>query len=140
MHTDPPTAAELDALARDVRATIATAVPPGERDAVDAAVAVAGTATSCAAIDLGLESYDASRVEGHVLPRERLVPMRDLLASLPLEQRRATPGLHPDRAATIVPGIVILLEILAVIGLDTVQVSDRDLLWGEALRIASDPV
>ena len=66
--------------------------------------------------------------------------MRGLLASISLEQRRATPGLHPDRTSTIVPGIVILLEVLAIFELDTVQVSDRDLLWGEALRIASDPV
>jgi exopolyphosphatase/guanosine-5'-triphosphate,3'-diphosphate pyrophosphatase len=137
VHTDPPTAAELDVLARDVRATIEDAVPRSERATVDAAVAVAGTATSCAAIDLGLEPYDAARVEGHVLPRDRLVPMRDLLASLPLEQRRATPGLHPDRAPTIVPGIVILLEVLDAFGLDAVQVSDRDLLWGAALRLAN---
>ncbi len=139
VHTDPPAAAELERLARDVRAAIDTAVPPQERTTVDAAVAVAGTATSCAAIDLALEPYDATRVEGHVLPRERLVPMLDRLASLPLERRRAVPGLHPDRAYTIVPGIVILLEVLSAFWLDAVQTSDRDLLWGEALRIAFNP-
>jgi exopolyphosphatase/guanosine-5'-triphosphate,3'-diphosphate pyrophosphatase len=47
------------------------------------------------------------------------------------------PGLHPDRAPTIVPGIVILLEVLAAFGLDAVQISDRDLLWGAALRLAA---
>ena len=32
-----------------------------------AAIAVAGTPTQCAAIDLGLEHYDPARVEGHIL-------------------------------------------------------------------------
>ena len=58
------------------------------------------------------------------------------LASLPLAERRAVPGLHPDRAPTIVAGVVILIEVLGAFGLDRVEVSDRDLLWGVALDLA----
>jgi exopolyphosphatase / guanosine-5'-triphosphate,3'-diphosphate pyrophosphatase len=137
VRSDPPRPEELERLGADARATIEAAVPAAERAGVRAAVAVAGTATSCGAIDLALEPYEASRVEGHVLPRARLVELRDRLAALPLAERRRVPGLHPDRAPTIVPGIVILLEVLATFGLDTVQVSDRDLLWGAALRLAA---
>lgn len=126
LHHDPPLAGELDALARDV------ALPAPGR--VDAAVAVAGTATACAAIDLELEPYDATRVEGHVLATARLRELRDRLAALPLERRRAVRGLHPDRAPTIVAGIVILLQVLAAAGLDRVEVSEHDILYGVALR------
>jgi exopolyphosphatase/guanosine-5'-triphosphate,3'-diphosphate pyrophosphatase len=97
---------------------------------------VAGTATSCAAIDVGLEPYDPARVEGHVLSRERLEAIRDRLASLPLAERRGVPGLHPDRAPTIVAGALVLLEALGAFGLDAVEVSEHDILWGVALDAA----
>ena len=128
LHHDPPLPVELDALAADVDVPVVPA---------QAAVAVAGTATSCAAIDLALEPYDAARVEGHVLSVARLRELRDRLAALPLARRREVPGLHPDRAPVIVAGIVILLRALEAYGLDRVEVSERDILWGVALTSTS---
>src|SRR4051794_23432528 len=55
LHHDPPRHEEMEALADEVRAIIAEEVPQDVRAAVTAAVGVAGTATSCAAIDQGLE-------------------------------------------------------------------------------------
>ena len=135
--SDPPVARELEALAADARAVIAAAVPADVRHAVAGAVAVAGTATSCAAIDLELEPYDASRTEGHRLSRDRLQAMLSRLAALPLPERCAVPGLHPDRAPTIVAGILILLEVLSAFCLDEVEISERDILWGVALEMAA---
>jgi exopolyphosphatase / guanosine-5'-triphosphate,3'-diphosphate pyrophosphatase len=134
LSDDPPTPAQLGALAADVRATVAAARPPGLD--VREIVAVAGTATSCASIDLGLEVYDTRRIEGHVLDRATLEAQRDRLAALPLEQRRQVKGLHPDRAPVIVPGILILLEVLGAFGARTVIASDRDILHGAARALA----
>jgi exopolyphosphatase / guanosine-5'-triphosphate,3'-diphosphate pyrophosphatase len=128
LHHDPPPAAELLALAADVDVPVVPAT---------AAVAVAGTATSCAAIDLALEPYDAGRVEGHVLSTKRLRELRDELAALPLARRRQVKGLHPDRAPTIVAGVIILLRVLERYGLERVEVSDHDILWGAALACTS---
>ena len=61
-------------------------MPADVRASAGAAIAVAGTATSCAAIDLALDPYDAARVEGHVLSRATLAGLRDRLAALPLER------------------------------------------------------
>jgi exopolyphosphatase/guanosine-5'-triphosphate,3'-diphosphate pyrophosphatase len=133
IHSDPPQAAELEALAADARSVIDAAVPAEIRERPGAAVAVAGTATSCAAIDLELDPYDPAKVEGHVLSRPRLAEMRSRLAAIPLAERRAVTGLHPDRAPTIVAGTVILLEVLGAFALDGVEVSERDILWGVAL-------
>jgi len=133
LHADPPAGPEMDALARDVRAMFAAAVPAEVRERVRGAVAVAGTATSCAAIDLALEPYDAARVEGHVLSAGRLAELRARLATLPLAERREVPGLHPDRAPTIVAGTILLGEVLAAFGLGEFEVSERDILWGVAL-------
>jgi exopolyphosphatase/guanosine-5'-triphosphate,3'-diphosphate pyrophosphatase len=144
LHGDPPTDEERRALARDVAAILRAEVPAAVRARVGAAVAVAGTATSCAAIDLRLEPYDPSRVEGHVLGRRRLEEMLGSLAAMPLAERREVTGLEPDRAPMIVAGILILLEILEAFGLEEVEASERDILWGAALettrlRIASGP-
>jgi exopolyphosphatase/guanosine-5'-triphosphate,3'-diphosphate pyrophosphatase len=134
LHSDPPRPEELAALTADVRAVVEGAVPAAVREHAQAAVAVAGTATMCAAMDLELEPYDSDRVEGHVLSLATLRGQLERLASVPLEERRRTPGLHPERAPTIVAGVALLIEVITAFGLDRVQVSDRDILWGVALR------
>ncbi len=136
LHADPPTAGELAALAADVSAGIEVAVPADVRARARAAVAVAGTATSCAAIDLALDPYDTTQVEGHVLDRGTLERLLARLAALPVADRRAVVGLHPDRAPTIVAGVVVLTRVLDAFGLAEVEVSDRDILWGVAIGLA----
>ena len=136
IHSDPPARAELAALAADVDKGIAAVVPEEVRTRAQAAVAVAGTATSCAAIDLELEPYDTTKVEGRVLSRERLDELLERLAALPLEERRKVRGLNPDRAPTIVAGVIVLSHVLDAFGLSEVEVSDRDILWGVALDLA----
>jgi exopolyphosphatase/guanosine-5'-triphosphate,3'-diphosphate pyrophosphatase len=133
LRSDPPTADELAALADDARGVIEAAVPNDVRAGVGSAVAVAGTATQCAAVDLELDPYDAERVEGHTLSRERIGELRDRLGALPLASRREVVGLDPARAPTIVAGTVVLLEVLGAFALDAVEVSEHDILWGVAL-------
>jgi exopolyphosphatase / guanosine-5'-triphosphate,3'-diphosphate pyrophosphatase len=136
IHSDPPAREELAALAADVDRGIAAVVPEDVRTRAQAAVAVAGTATSCAAIDLELEPYDTNKIEGRVLSRERLGELLERLAALPLEERRKVRGLNPDRAPTIVAGVIVLSRVLDAFGLSEVEVSDRDILWGVALDLA----
>jgi exopolyphosphatase/guanosine-5'-triphosphate,3'-diphosphate pyrophosphatase len=59
------------------------------------------------------------------------------LAAKPLAERREIPGLHPDRAPTIVAGIVILSTVLRFFGLDATEISEHDILWGVALDAAT---
>jgi exopolyphosphatase / guanosine-5'-triphosphate,3'-diphosphate pyrophosphatase len=134
LRSDPPAEPELEALAADARATIEAAVPAEVRERAEAAVAVAGTATSCASIDLELDPYDPERVEGHVLARERLDALLGRLAALPLDERRGVTGLDPARAPTIVAGVGILLQVLGTFRLPGVEVSEHDILWGVALE------
>jgi exopolyphosphatase/guanosine-5'-triphosphate,3'-diphosphate pyrophosphatase len=131
--SDPPRQPELDALAADVRAIFVGAVPEERRRAVGQAIAVAGTATSLAAIAQALHPYDASRVHGYQLTRSECERMLGELAAVPVQERREVKGLHPDRAPTIVAGVVILLEVLDLFGLDNVEVSEHDILRGAAL-------
>jgi exopolyphosphatase/guanosine-5'-triphosphate,3'-diphosphate pyrophosphatase len=135
LHTDPPLSEECDALARDARSILADGVPEKWRRAVGHAIAVAGTATSMASIAQELEPYDPDRVEGYLVSESKCCEIRDRLASLTLEERRQVRGLHPDRAPTIVAGTIILLEVLALFGLDEFEVSEHDILRGAALGL-----
>ncbi|HZT84438.1 MAG TPA: Ppx/GppA phosphatase family protein [Gaiellaceae bacterium] len=103
------------------------------------AVGVAATITTLAALDLGLEEYDRSRVHGHVLTRDGTRAQLERLAALPLEERRRVPALEPERAPVIVAGGAILLAILDCYGLEAIRVSERDLLDGAALAAAELP-
>ena len=71
-----------------------------------------------------------------MLSRPRLDGLLERLAAMPLAERREVRGLHPDRAPTIVAGVVVLGRALDAFGLAEVEVSDRDILWGVALDIA----
>jgi exopolyphosphatase / guanosine-5'-triphosphate,3'-diphosphate pyrophosphatase len=134
LHRDPPPPHELQQLADDVRATIEASVPDTVRASARAAVGVAGTATSLAAIDQELEPYDPRQVHGYVLERSEAQLLLARLAQMPLDQRRDVRGLHPDRAPTIVAGAAILLEVLRAFELDRAEVSEHDLLHGVALE------
>jgi exopolyphosphatase / guanosine-5'-triphosphate,3'-diphosphate pyrophosphatase len=135
LHHDPPSRDELDALAGDVRHIIGEAVPTGRRRGVEHAIAVAGTATSLAAIAQRLDPYDPGRVHGYELDATRTRGILEELAAVAVAQRREVPGLHPDRAPTIVAGVVIFLEVLDLFGLTRIEVSEHDILRGAALGL-----
>ena len=61
------------------------------------------------------------------------------VAALPVAERTHVPGLEPARAPVIVAGLIVLRTILARYGLDTIEVSERDLLDGTALAAAELP-
>jgi exopolyphosphatase/guanosine-5'-triphosphate,3'-diphosphate pyrophosphatase len=136
LHQDPPTSAELDALAAEVSELIEAAVPGAERARVRHAIAVAGTATSLASIDQALDPYDPAKVHGYVVTLATCRLLLARLAGLTDAQRREVVGLHPDRAPTIVAGVVILIQALEAFGLDRFTASEHDILRGMALRAA----
>lgn len=138
IHDDPPTEAEQRELAEDVRHIISDAVPDEQRTKVKRAIAVAGTATSLAAIAQDLDPYDPERVHGYRLDLSECEAIARRLASLPLEKRRRVAGLHPDRAPTIIAGVIIFEEVAKLFSLREVEVSEHDVLRGAALGLAEN--
>jgi exopolyphosphatase / guanosine-5'-triphosphate,3'-diphosphate pyrophosphatase len=119
-----------------IRAAVRAGLPALE---ASRAIGVAGTITTIAALDLGLQEYDAERVHGHSISREAADRELTRLAALPLEERRRLPGLEPGRAPVIVAGAAILAELLAHYRLDGIEASERDILDGAALEAAALP-
>jgi exopolyphosphatase / guanosine-5'-triphosphate,3'-diphosphate pyrophosphatase len=136
LHGDPPSCPQLDALGAEVTATIERSVPEDVRRSAGRAIAVAGTATSCAAIDQALDPYDPDRVHGYQVELSTLRLLLARLAALDLAERRQVKGLDPERAPTIVAGVVILIRVLQAFGLTAFETSEHDILWGVALTTA----
>lgn len=99
-------------------------------------VGVGGTATTLAAMDLGLKVYDPLLVHGHLLRRDQVAGLLFVLENTPLEDRRRLPGLQPERADIIVAGVRIVLLALDGLALDTLLVSEADLMHGIALELS----
>jgi exopolyphosphatase/guanosine-5'-triphosphate,3'-diphosphate pyrophosphatase len=133
---DPPEPGELEELALDVRGLIDAELSGRDLVSAEKGIAVAGTPTSLAAIDLELDPYDAEAVHGHVLSLSTIQRMCSELASKTLEERLAVTGLPPGRAPTIVAGVVILIQVMRAFGLSEIEVSEHDILYGVALESA----
>jgi exopolyphosphatase / guanosine-5'-triphosphate,3'-diphosphate pyrophosphatase len=58
------------------------------------------------------------------------------LADMTDADRRQVVGLNPDRAPTIVAGMILLSEAMKTFELEQVEVSEHDILYGGALRLA----
>jgi exopolyphosphatase/guanosine-5'-triphosphate,3'-diphosphate pyrophosphatase len=136
IHSDPPAPQELHELAHDVRRVLLDGLPPEERAPVLHGIAVAGTATSAAAIDQELDPYDSTRVHGYQLHLSTVELLLARLADMDEHQRREVVGLHPDRAPTIVAGMILLQEAMLAFELSHVTVSEHDILYGGALQLA----
>ena len=136
IESDPPSGEELEAVAQDVRGVLERAVPAEWRSHPGRALGVAGTPTSLAAIAQDLEPYDSERVHGYRLTAAERDAIFERLVAMPLAQRKQVKGLHPDRAIAILPGIVILTEIMRLFDLDAIEVSEHDILRGAALYYA----
>jgi exopolyphosphatase/guanosine-5'-triphosphate,3'-diphosphate pyrophosphatase len=101
------------------------------------AVGVAGTVTTIAALDLGLDEYDPARIHGHRISSEAANEQLARLAAMPVDARAKI--VEPGRAPVIVAGAAILAEILAFYGLAEIEASERDILHGAALAAAELP-
>ncbi len=94
-----------------------------------AAIAVAGTATTLAAMELGLDAYDGTRVHGSTLTAGALRTWTDRLLAADPDARRAWARPSPERADTLLAGAVILLAVLERARRPAWRVSDRGLRW-----------
>jgi exopolyphosphatase/guanosine-5'-triphosphate,3'-diphosphate pyrophosphatase len=139
LHGDPPEPRELADCAAAVRSLLGERIPDEVRRRVRAAIGVAGTVTTLAALDLGLPEYDRVAVEGHRLTLAAAHTQLERLAALPLVERRQVPALEPERAPVILAGGIVLVEALESRGLDAIEARERDILDGAALAAAELP-
>ncbi len=125
---DPPERHEVVELEADIDRHLAPlALPVGVP-----LIGTAGTATTMAAIALALTTYDPDRVTGLRLTPEKVATLRDTMISASTAERRATPGVEPQRADVIAAGIVIYARVLARLHAPAMITCDRGIRWGLA--------
>jgi len=126
VRSDPPAPGELEALSARARAVVAALEPARGRPVVG----VGGTATTLAALHLGLDRYDGARVHGTRIGLEAVAALRARLAALPLAAREEIPCLPRGRADVAVAGAVLLEALIDRLGAAELIVSDRGLRYG----------
>ena len=130
LRSDSPTMAEITACVGDIERHLdACPVSPARAATV---VGVAGTVTSVAAGVLGLPAYDRDAIDQAVLPVEQVHAMADRLVGMTVTERLALPWLDPGRADVIDAGALILSRVLRRTTVDSLVVSEADILDGIA--------
>jgi exopolyphosphatase/guanosine-5'-triphosphate,3'-diphosphate pyrophosphatase len=100
-------------------------------------IGTAGTATTLAALDLGLAAYDPGRVQGHVVTRAGVEALLARLGALTVEERATLPCLEPGRADLIVAGTAIVSATMDLTGATQMTVSDWGLREGILLQLSA---
>ena len=93
-------------------------------------IAIGGTATTLAAIDLKMETYDPAQIQGHRLERGTIEAMILQLQYMSREERLQVPGLQPGRVDIIVPGAEIITSLMDTYQIGSIVVSESDGLEG----------
>ena len=102
-------------------------------------VGLAGTVAALAAVDQGLAEYDRSKVHHYLLDAGRVEELLRRLAAMTSAERRAVPGIEPDRADVIVGGTIVLAEVLSRFGFESCLTSEADILDGLVLSTLRTP-
>lgn len=89
-------------------------------------IGIGGTLTTLAAIDLGLDHYDGTKVQGHKLSRETVEGIIMKLRYMSRDERLQVKGLPAGRADIIVAGAEILTSFMDSYEVPHVFVSDQD--------------
>ena len=140
LHADPPTPLELSQAVSVVHAHLEDVVR--ELPAVRAAarlVGLAGTITTMAAVEIGLQVYEPDRIHHFVLTRAAAEDVFRTLATEARADRIHNPGLEEARADVIVGGAVILVTIMRHFDFDHCLVSESDILDGLAHTLLAPP-
>lgn len=141
LKTDIPLDTDIKALCEEVKSVLSRELPQALKESLESdlitLVGTAGTPTTLAAIELGLENYDPDMVNGFLLKKERVFSILSRLIKLPSSERLSIKGLERGREDVIIPGAIIVLKTMDWFSKDTVIVSDGGLLEGIAYSIVN---
>ncbi len=126
--SDPARAREICALSRQL--TQEALKPLQIFGGYDLLIGVGGTVTTLGAMHLKLEKYNKDRINGLLLTRPFVAALTERLGKLDLATRKKIIGLDPNRADVILAGALIVLEVMRLVGAQSLTVSDRGLRHG----------
>ena len=106
----------------------------GETPVLPTVYAIGGTATTLAALSLGLEQYNSAKVTGTEITQVQMRDMADKLLKMSVEEIALLPCVSKGREDVLAGGAFWLATIMKRFNIQKVIVSDRDNLEGYAMR------
>lgn len=143
LRSDPPSEQEISSAAAEICGllqTVGQALPLEETEAV---IGVAGTVTTITAHALGLEKYDAGRIDSSEVSIEEFRKASESLLRATREERAELPYMHPGRVEVIGAGALIWGTVLGHLEqvtngrVTTATASEHDILDGVALSVGN---
>ncbi|HJV64996.1 MAG TPA: Ppx/GppA phosphatase family protein [Geomonas sp.] len=133
LKQDPVNPEELLKLRKYVRKTL-KACYTGERTGMHCLVGSGGAISSIASMITAArrERYDS--LQGHELLRSEVVHLLAMLGRKTDKERRATPGLNPDRSDIIVAGVAVVDELMDFFKVNVLKVNERGIREGLILQ------
>lgn len=135
---DPIDPEEYRVLVKKVRKElnfVRTKIPANKKTSL---LATAGTATTLAAIDLGLTTFDPAKIHQHSISQRDIANILKDLVRMTLAERKAIPAIDEGREDLIIPGSVILLQTMQLFDINRVIVSEWGLREGLILSLLLD--
>jgi exopolyphosphatase/guanosine-5'-triphosphate,3'-diphosphate pyrophosphatase len=126
IHHDPPETGEIRALEAFLDKTLTL---PFEGRGCPV-IGTAGTMTNLASIVLGLESFDACRIEGHCIGADELDLLIRRLTAMTVAEKKAVTGMESGRADVFLQGILLLRTLLRHLEAEEITVSTKGVRYG----------
>ena len=140
LHSDPPTAEEIEAARQVVRERLAVALGVVPVEGARTWIGLAGTMTTLSALAHNMTAYDAAAIHLSRVVGNDLLAVCERLIGMTRSQRAALPPMHEGRADVIGGGAILVQELArefrARAGIDELIVSEHDILDGIVLSIA----
>ena len=139
LKKDIPTELDIRAISEDIEDVLSDELSLTSKFTDDhlSLIGTAGTPTTLAAVELGLNEYDPNAVNGFVLRRDAVLGIFQTLARIPREERLHIKGIEKGREDIIIPGTLIVLKTMERVCKDKIVVSDGGLLEGLAYDLIS---
>ncbi|MFM1786074.1 MAG: hypothetical protein RL228_24 [Actinomycetota bacterium] len=136
LNQDPPTEASIAAAVLDIEDAISQAAEVVPLEKAVTVIGLAGSVTTVAAMALGLDKYDRDAIHGSVISAQSIHRTSEKFLAMTREQRAALPYMHPGRVDVIGAGALVLDRIVKRLNVDSIVVSEQDILDGIAISIA----
>jgi exopolyphosphatase/guanosine-5'-triphosphate,3'-diphosphate pyrophosphatase len=130
----PTLQSEVDSADRTIQESM-QAIKDFTKNQIVEVLAVAGTPTTLASVELGLKEFDAAKIDGQTLTLATLEEWELKLQKSSLEEKIKM-GIPAGRADVLLIGVLILIQTLKLFNKDKLTVSTRGVRHGIALEMA----
>jgi exopolyphosphatase/guanosine-5'-triphosphate,3'-diphosphate pyrophosphatase len=139
LHSDPPTAEEIEAARRVVRERLDFALDVVPIEGARTWIGLAGTMTTLSALAHNMAAYDPAAIHLSRVAGDDLLAVCERLIGMTRAQRAALAPMHEGRADVIGGGAIVVQELArelrARAGIDELIVSEHDILDGIVLSL-----